>query len=89
MVQPLGFIDENNPFHVYKLHKALYSLKQALRAWYHELQTYLGSIGFVNSRFDTSLFIYSHNGFLLLLLIYVDDIMLTRNSLDLIPTVIH
>ena len=32
--QPPGFEDFEKPNHVYKLQKALYSLKQALRAWY-------------------------------------------------------
>nr|GEW71495.1 retrovirus-related Pol polyprotein from transposon TNT 1-94 [Tanacetum cinerariifolium] len=31
--QPEGFVDQDNPSHVYKLKKALYVLKQALRAW--------------------------------------------------------
>ncbi|GJV12693.1 retrovirus-related pol polyprotein from transposon TNT 1-94 [Tanacetum coccineum] len=31
--QPEGFIDADNPSHVYKLKKALYGLKQAPRAW--------------------------------------------------------
>ncbi|GJU37340.1 putative ribonuclease H-like domain-containing protein [Tanacetum coccineum] len=31
--QPDGFVDPNNPNHVYKLKKALYGLKQAPRAW--------------------------------------------------------
>nr|GEY06044.1 retrovirus-related Pol polyprotein from transposon TNT 1-94 [Tanacetum cinerariifolium] len=30
--QPEGFVDQNNPSHVYKLKKALYNLKQAPRA---------------------------------------------------------
>nr|GEZ46523.1 hypothetical protein [Tanacetum cinerariifolium] len=29
-----GFVDQNNPNHVYKLKKALYGLKQAPRMWY-------------------------------------------------------
>ncbi|GKG40370.1 retrovirus-related pol polyprotein from transposon TNT 1-94, partial [Tanacetum coccineum] len=29
--QPNGFVDPNNPNHVYKLKKALYGLKQAAR----------------------------------------------------------
>ncbi|GJU52873.1 retrovirus-related pol polyprotein from transposon TNT 1-94 [Tanacetum coccineum] len=28
-----GFVDQDNPNHVYKLKKALYGLKQAPRAW--------------------------------------------------------
>nr|GFA89205.1 retrovirus-related Pol polyprotein from transposon TNT 1-94 [Tanacetum cinerariifolium] len=32
--QPDGFVDPDNPNHVYKLKKALYGLKQASRAWY-------------------------------------------------------
>nr|GEX53688.1 retrovirus-related Pol polyprotein from transposon TNT 1-94 [Tanacetum cinerariifolium] len=35
--QPDGFVDPNNPNHVYKLKKALYGLKQAPRAWYDML----------------------------------------------------
>ncbi|GKE23766.1 retrovirus-related pol polyprotein from transposon TNT 1-94 [Tanacetum coccineum] len=31
--QPDGFVDQNNPNHVYKLKKALYGLKRAPRAW--------------------------------------------------------
>ncbi|GJV15874.1 copia protein [Tanacetum coccineum] len=31
--QPDGFMDQNNPNHVYNLKKALYGLKQAPRAW--------------------------------------------------------
>nr|GEU60431.1 putative Gag-Pol polyprotein [Tanacetum cinerariifolium] len=31
--QPNGFVDPENPKHVYKLKKALYGLKQAPRAW--------------------------------------------------------
>ncbi|GJU65897.1 retrovirus-related pol polyprotein from transposon TNT 1-94 [Tanacetum coccineum] len=35
--QPEGFVDPDLPTHVYRLKKALYRLKQALRAWYDEL----------------------------------------------------
>ncbi|GKB45924.1 retrovirus-related pol polyprotein from transposon TNT 1-94 [Tanacetum coccineum] len=39
--QPEGFVDQDNPNHVYKLKKALYGLKQAPRAWYGLLSKFL------------------------------------------------
>nr|GEX98816.1 retrovirus-related Pol polyprotein from transposon TNT 1-94 [Tanacetum cinerariifolium] len=44
--QPDGFVDPNNPNHVYKLKKALYGLKQAPRAWYDMLSSFLLSQDF-------------------------------------------
>ncbi|GKE97893.1 retrovirus-related pol polyprotein from transposon TNT 1-94, partial [Tanacetum coccineum] len=39
--QPEGFVDQDNPSHVYKLKKALYNLNQAPRAWYDMLSSFL------------------------------------------------
>nr|GEZ99307.1 retrovirus-related Pol polyprotein from transposon TNT 1-94 [Tanacetum cinerariifolium] len=44
--QPDGFVDQDNPNHVYKLKKALYGLKQAPRALYDMLSSFLISQGF-------------------------------------------
>nr|GEW57910.1 integrase, catalytic region, zinc finger, CCHC-type, peptidase aspartic, catalytic [Tanacetum cinerariifolium] len=41
-----GFVDQDNPNHVYKLNKALYGLKQAPRAWYDMLLSFLISQDF-------------------------------------------
>nr|GFC07095.1 retrovirus-related Pol polyprotein from transposon TNT 1-94 [Tanacetum cinerariifolium] len=49
--QPDGFVDPDNPNHVYKLKKALYGLKQAPRAWYDMLSSFLLSQEF--SKVDT------------------------------------
>lgn len=37
MVQPQGFVDEKNPELVCRLHKSLYGLKRAPRAWFDKL----------------------------------------------------
>nr|GEV29852.1 hypothetical protein [Tanacetum cinerariifolium] len=54
--QPKGFIDADHPSHVYKLKKALYVLKQAPRAWYDELSTFLLQNGFFKGTIDPKLF---------------------------------
>nr|GEZ47196.1 retrovirus-related Pol polyprotein from transposon TNT 1-94 [Tanacetum cinerariifolium] len=55
--QPEGFIDVDHPSHVYKLKKALYRLKQAPRAWYDELSTFLLQNHFFKGTIDLTLFI--------------------------------
>nr|GEU73968.1 hypothetical protein [Tanacetum cinerariifolium] len=51
-----GFVDQDNPLHVYKLKKALYSLKQAPRVWYDMLSSFLISQHFSNGAVDPTLF---------------------------------
>ncbi|GJU22766.1 retrovirus-related pol polyprotein from transposon TNT 1-94 [Tanacetum coccineum] len=55
--QPDGFVDQDNPNHVYKLKKALYGLKQAPRAWYDLLSKFLLSQEFSKGTVDPTLFI--------------------------------
>nr|GEW52223.1 hypothetical protein [Tanacetum cinerariifolium] len=50
--QPDGFVDQDNPNHVYKLNKALYGLKQASRAWYDMLSSFLISQDFSKGSVD-------------------------------------
>ena len=44
MQQPPGFVHPQYPRHVCKLQKAIYGLRQAPRAWYNELGSFLTSI---------------------------------------------
>ncbi|GJR93185.1 retrovirus-related pol polyprotein from transposon TNT 1-94 [Tanacetum coccineum] len=55
--QPDGFVDQENPNHVYKLNKALYGLKQAPRVWYDLLSKFLLSQEFSKRTVDPTLFI--------------------------------
>jgi hypothetical protein len=74
--QPIGFVDAARPDRVCWLNQSLYGLKQAPRAWYSRFASYLASIGFIEAKSDTSLFIYRHGDDTVYLLLYVDDIVL-------------
>jgi hypothetical protein len=82
--QPAGFVDPAHPQLVCRLNKSLYGLKQASRAWYHCFTSYLVSLGFVEAKSDTSLFIYRRGADTAYLLLYVDDIILTALSPELL-----
>lgn len=86
-VPPFGFVDPSQLNHVCRLNKSLYGLKQAPRAWYNRFASYLLSIGFIEAKADTSLFIY-HHGSDTVYLLYVDDIVLTASSASLLRRVI-
>nr|GFA07446.1 retrovirus-related Pol polyprotein from transposon TNT 1-94 [Tanacetum cinerariifolium] len=81
--QPDGFVDLDNPNHVYKLKKALYGLKQAPRVWYDMLLSFLLSQDFSKGSVDPTLFIRRKGNDLLLVQIYVDDIIFAASTLEL------
>nr|GEV82669.1 hypothetical protein [Tanacetum cinerariifolium] len=51
------FVDPDNPNHAYKIKKALFGLKQAPRAWYDMLSSFLISQDFSKGSVDPTLFI--------------------------------
>jgi histone deacetylase 1/2 len=57
-VQPTGFVDPSRPGMVCRLNKSLYGLKQAPRAWHHRFASHLASLGFTETKSDSSLFTY-------------------------------
>lgn len=89
MEQPEGYVDKQHSGYVCKLIKSLYGLKQAPRAWYDKLKLALKGWGFRNSRADTSLFVFRKQKSVVLLIVYVDDILLTGNDSTLLSQVVH
>ena len=88
MAQPQGYVDQSCPNHVCLLHKALYVLKQAPKAWFERFTSQLLHVGFVAFRVDGNLFIYNHASHLVFLLLYVDDIIVTGNHPDFISSLL-
>jgi hypothetical protein len=88
-VLPTGFADSSHPDFVCRLNKSLYGLKQAPRAWHHRFTSHLVSLGFVEEKSDTSLFIYRRGPDTAYLLLYVDDIALTASSARFLKHIIE
>lgn len=80
VMQPPGFVDQENSNHVCKLNKTLYGLKQAPHVWYAELKAYLLAVGFQNLVADTSLFTYHRGSDVVYIMVYVDDIVVTEST---------
>ena len=66
---------------VCKLHKALYGLKKAPRAWYERIHNYLVQIGFQRTNDNNSLYIKEGpDKKIMLAKIFVDDTLFTGND---------
>jgi hypothetical protein len=81
-------VDFSHPDLVYRLNKSLNGLKQAPRVWYSRFATFLLTLGFVEAKLDTLLFIYHHADGVAYLLLYVDDIVMTASSPQLLQRII-
>jgi hypothetical protein len=73
--QTPGFESPKYLDRVYKLSKALYGHKQAPRAWYGRLKTFLLEQRYVMGSVNKTLFTLNHGTDFLLVQIYVDDII--------------
>ena len=82
-VVPEG-VELDKDFDCLELVKAIYGLKQASRVWNETFDEFVCSIGFQVSAFDPCLYIKIVEGHCVLLLVYVDDVLVTGSSTELI-----
>ena len=80
MEQLQGFRSEAHLDHVYKLKKALYGLTQAPWAWFGKVVEFLTQCGYSMAQSDPSLFMKDQNKRLAVMLVYVDNLIITRND---------
>ncbi|KAI5314346.1 hypothetical protein L3X38_043522 [Prunus dulcis] len=86
MRQPQGFEDSAYPTHVRRLRKSLYGLQQAPRAWNAKFTSHLPA--FIVSHSNPSLFVKHVGSNSVILLLYVDDIILTGYKDSLVEEII-
>ena len=77
---PPGHEREKEQGIVCKLQKAIYGLKQSPRAWYSKPSSVLMSSGFKRSNADSSMFTTFGTHGRLVVLVYVDDLIVTRDN---------
>jgi hypothetical protein len=86
--QPTGFVDPHRSDDVRLLSQSLYGLRQAPRAWFERFVSHVTGLGFIQSKANSSLFVYHRNGATAYLLLYVDDMILSASSVQLLRHVI-
>lgn len=75
--QPEGFAIDGR---VCRLNKSLYGLKQAARNWNLTIHKWLLSRGYVRSNADACLYIKTVGAFIIVIILYVDDLVVAGNS---------
>ncbi|RVX01253.1 Retrovirus-related Pol polyprotein from transposon RE1 [Vitis vinifera] len=79
---PPGFEESMAKNQVCKLQKSLYGLKQSPRAWFDRFTKAVLKLGSKQGQADHTLFVKkSHAGKLAILIVYVDDIILSGNDM--------
>ncbi|CAJ2653166.1 unnamed protein product [Trifolium pratense] len=78
---PPGFEDKFGS-NVCKLNKSLYGLKQSPRAWFEKFTYSMKKQGYIQGQADHTLFTkFSQDGKIVVLIVYVDDIVLTGDDI--------
>ncbi|KAL3690152.1 hypothetical protein R1sor_016461 [Riccia sorocarpa] len=74
---PDGFPTPNPASLICRLNKPLYGLRQAPRQWYSKIHTFFVSQGLHRSSSDPGLYLLSEQGQSVVVLLYVDDLLIT------------
>ena len=80
--QPLGFAIKGAEHRVLRLHKALYGLQQAPRAWNAKLDAMLGKLGFQWCATEHALYTRRRGKEELVVGVYVDDLIITGARME-------
>ena len=85
MSQPKGFVVEGKENLGWRLKKSIYGLKQASKQWYLKIDETIRKFGFKKNKEDNDICAKFKNGKFIFLILYVDEILLANNDVDLLP----
>lgn len=84
MQQLKGYVKLGREHLVCKLRKTLYGLKQSSKAWYKWTDSYILKDKFKKNNVDTYVYIKSKEEVHEMLMLYIDDVIITNNNLSLL-----
>ncbi|KAK1667664.1 hypothetical protein QYE76_055823, partial [Lolium multiflorum] len=87
MVQPKGFVDPKNADMVCKLQRSIYGLKQASRSWNRRFDKVIKDFGFIQCHGEACIYKKVSGSSVAFLILYVDDILLIGNDIELLSSV--
>ena len=79
---PPGISNTETAGKVCRLRRSLYGLKQSPRAWFDRFRRAVLEIGYQQSNADHTIFFQHNSGKVSILIVYVDDIILTGDNLS-------
>ena len=82
-----GYIIKGKEHLVCKLKKYLYGLKRSPGMWYHKFDSYIQGLGFKRSQSNHWVYIKQVGNHFIYVALYVDDMLLVGNGMDLIKEV--
>eukprot|EP00253_Pinus_taeda_P029468 PITA_29468 len=82
MEQPKGFVQNRSKRLVCKLMKSLYGLRQSPKQWYKKFYSFMVSHNFIRSDYDHCVYFNSFSGIFIILVLYVDDALIARKSME-------
>ncbi|KAL6340376.1 hypothetical protein AAG906_006029 [Vitis piasezkii] len=82
VIQPPGFEIKGEEHKVLKLHKALYGLRQAPRAWNSKLDKSLRTLGFERCSLEHAVYMRNQGKGNLIVGVYVDDLIITGECIQ-------
>ncbi|XP_073132836.1 uncharacterized protein [Henckelia pumila] len=82
MELPPGFDEKSKNGKVCRLKKSLYGLKQSPQAWFDKFTKAILKLDFLQAHTDHTLFYRHRDGKITILIVYVDDIVLTGDDLE-------
>ena len=81
MEQPPRFVAQGGIGRVCRFRKSLYGLQQSLRAWFGKFSEVIEKIGLQKSKSDHSVFYRNSQACIILVVLYVNDTVITRNDM--------